>query len=334
MFEDFAVKILLHGVPRDNNFDDVKSQMLNELNSELQQFQDKSGLYANRPHIHKLEDINNNKSWQWHRMHSQHTKWLWKLAMRCCGKILGIGSAERTWHIVKLCKSGKRAHLSSKATDMQSTIFGNWATTKANARRQLLASKSIFTDTWVEEDFEKVSFGLYGIDSDELNKKVSSKPVRTFKAYKETWEKELLKKDDVVVQARFAAKYAGLVWEDPDNKMLLNRAANDLVFNSVRGHDRGWMVVGLFPTYDPRNVRSCDFDHWRINHELFGLIYEYYKKNRDPSIFVDVNPESLDEDGDWIYDHCGIEAAEQSRNREAGADDSGKTKKSKKRRRK
>ena len=29
--------------------------MLNELNSELQQFQDRTGVYANRPHIHPLD---------------------------------------------------------------------------------------------------------------------------------------------------------------------------------------------------------------------------------------------------------------------------------------
>jgi hypothetical protein len=89
-------------------------------------------------------------------------------------------------------------------------------------------------------------------------------------------------------------------------------------------------VVGLLPNYNPREVRSDDFQCWHINHQLFGMIYDYYSKNRDPSIFVDARPESFDEDGNWIYAYCGIEAAEESRKRAADPDGGGKKKSSKK----
>ena len=68
---------------------------------------------------------------------------------------------------------------------------------------------------------------------------------------------------------------------------------------------------------------------WQINHQLFGLIWECYTENRDPSVFVETKVDSFRDDGTWNFDCDGIAAAEAERKR--AADDGDKKPAAKKR---
>ena len=78
------------------------------------------------------------------------------------------------------------------------TLFGNYSSYKANIRREGHGPKEMFNDVWCEDDFIKASFSIYGVDSEELDTRVASKPVKRFKAYLENWEVAMMKKNDPV----------------------------------------------------------------------------------------------------------------------------------------
>ncbi len=60
----------------------------------------------------------------WHSYFSGHTKVLQKLACQVCSKVLGIGSAERSWKKFKGNMSAEQSKLSPKTAKMQATIAG------------------------------------------------------------------------------------------------------------------------------------------------------------------------------------------------------------------
>ena len=104
-----------------NNSDDGESKseedyignMINDFWTEFDEFHDKRGIYENREYIFKNHaDLVNNKVFIWHKKETLHyTKIFGAFACRVCSKILGIGSAERSWGDVKHLKVNKRAHL-------------------------------------------------------------------------------------------------------------------------------------------------------------------------------------------------------------------------------
>ena len=61
----------------------------------------------------------------WHKKESlRYTKEFGKFACQVTSKILGIGTAERSWEDVKHLKTNKRAHLLGERAKKQATIFG------------------------------------------------------------------------------------------------------------------------------------------------------------------------------------------------------------------
>ena len=99
--------------------------MLNMFWTEHDQFHSKIGPYGNRDHIWHSQDIIAGNSHFWQKKNLLHyTSILGRAACIVCSKILGIGSAERSWGDVKHLKTEKRAKLSGEAVKMQGTIFG------------------------------------------------------------------------------------------------------------------------------------------------------------------------------------------------------------------
>ena len=57
-----------------------------------------------------------------------------------------------------------------------------------------------------------------------------------------------------------------------------------------------WLLAGLPPNYDPNDGDDEELEHWPINHNLFGLIWEHYDDHPDPLfVFINTKPESFHE---------------------------------------
>ena len=90
---------------------------------EYKHFKNKSGKFGNIARWHSA-DVATGKSYLWHEKYSlPHTKVLGHVACRTTSKLLGIGSAERSWGDVKHLKSGKRSHLGAESTERQSVLY-------------------------------------------------------------------------------------------------------------------------------------------------------------------------------------------------------------------
>ena len=158
-----------------------------------------------------------------HVWHKQFTSPVYKvlgyIACRVTSKILGIGSAERSWGAVKHLKTDKRAQLSGETVKKQATLFGAACIEEARRRKSVKAAPDETNIIWDDQD---VAFDLklesWGVDVDDLRKKKI--PKRIFRAWEEDWELEIRKKQDVVNEARLVEKYKGLVIFDPDYKKM------------------------------------------------------------------------------------------------------------------
>ena len=189
---------------------DSRIEMVDTFWEEHSTFHSKTGPYANREHIWKSMDLENNQSHIWHMKNSlRFTKWLGKFACRVCSKILGIGSAERAWGDVKKIKTDRRAHLSAKATKMQATIYGRHCAEKAKFRRSTKADTETIA-FWDEDDFSDLGLGKYGMDQAEIEG--TKRTMRIFHAWFEDWEKAIFEKCDPVHNQRLVEKYGGLSW--------------------------------------------------------------------------------------------------------------------------
>lgn len=200
-----------------------------------------------------------------------------------------------------------------KKPKMQTSLYGNYcsflsAHRKSNKR---INSSAHYEPCWEDEDFTKSGFSVHKINY--VKEEKSTRPIRVSKAWLETWEVKLHKKDDAQVKYKLIHKYGGLFWKDPDNNDLLNEAdKDDMIFNKVRGLNRGWHVKGLHQ--DDKGV-EC-YDIWAFNYQLIGLIYS--------GVFVEIKPESFKEDGKWNFDDCGVAlAAQPEAEKEEGSDDDG-----------
>ena len=115
----------------------------------------KTGPFANKDRIWNSQDLVDNKTYMWHKKYSLDViKYLGKLACRVTSKIMGIGSAERSWGDVKHIKTGKRSHLSPEVTKMQATLYGARCCAEANIRHEnmLKATSGELTDAWGDMD--------------------------------------------------------------------------------------------------------------------------------------------------------------------------------------
>ena len=72
-----------------------------------------------KSHIWKVAEDPETLAYKWHQRKSlPYTEVLGKLACFVTSKILGIGSAERSWKHVKLNRQEQRSHLGAEATKM------------------------------------------------------------------------------------------------------------------------------------------------------------------------------------------------------------------------
>ena len=268
--------------------------MINDFWAEFDEFQDKLGIYENRDYIFKNhQDLLNDKVFLWHKKETLHyTKIFGAFACRVCSKILGIGSAERSWGDVKHLKVNKRSHLSGERVKKQATIFGTSCIELARYQ-QSQSLKDVSTvplRIWTDEDF---------ITEPEAVKE-NKKPKRIFKAYMEDWEHAAIMKRDLVNETKLLKKYGGLSWTDPDhNDVLLYADKKSLNWSRVTYHgknsinpgtykDGGFSVRAIGPNYDERDPENekKNVEPWSICETIIGEIAHYYRIHTNEGVLV------------------------------------------------
>ena len=278
--------------------EDKVGEMINKFWSEFHEFQTKEGAFEHREYIFKShEDLTNSRSFLWHKKESLvYTKIFGKFACRVCSKILGIGSAERSWGDVKFLKDNKRSHLSGDRVKKQATIFGasciELAKYKNSEKLKDVTSKPL--KTWSSDDFG--AFRTKG-----FVRKVEAKPRRIFKAYFEDWEKAAIVKEDVVNRSRLLTKYGGLTWMDADHdNAILYSCSKKLDWTPVSKKDGGgYCVRAISEAYDENDPdKEKHVEPWCINETLIEEISHYYKLNPDKGVLVVEEKNETDNDSD------------------------------------
>ncbi len=265
--------------------------LINDFWTEFEEFQSKTGVYKNREYIFKNHaDLLNSRVFIWHKKETlRFTNIFGRFACRVCSKILGIGSAERSWGDVKHLKVNKRSHLSGERVKKQATIFGTSCIELAKFQRMqdLKDVSTMPLKVWTDDDFK--------ICDDEVqDEEVVTKPRRIFKAFLEDWEQDAITKRDIVNEAKLLRKYGGLTWLDPDNDNVKLRAnKNSLHWTRVsKKNGGGYCVNAIGPNYDendPENFRHVE--PWLINDVLIGEISHYYRNNPDEGVVVEDSPD-------------------------------------------
>ncbi len=137
-----------------------------------------------RDYIWNSQHLREGSSHLWHKQYSVHsTTILGKVACRLTSKILGIGSAERSWGAVKHLKTDKRSHLGHLPTKMQSTLFGASCIEAARRRHKLCSGAPTTISIWADEDVE---FDLQLANWGTVIELPNQQPVHTFNAWVET----------------------------------------------------------------------------------------------------------------------------------------------------
>ena len=209
---------------------DITQTNLNKLVCEAVEahnfFQNKEGEYS-RP-IWESKFVDQQKSHRWHETYSaQEYSSFTKVASRVTSKILGIGSAERSWGDVKQLKNGKRSHLGNKKIEKNSIIYGQASLMKARIEQEYCPNTWDFSDL----DNERLIAELeeYMLDkkdptlnnSDESNDKCSeisdlfatslqSNNYKKVHMYEESDERKWIKKEDGSHWLHLVTKYKGL----------------------------------------------------------------------------------------------------------------------------
>jgi hypothetical protein len=174
---------------------------------------------------------------------------------------------------------------------MQSTVYGNHCKVKAKKREDAaLAANAFF---WDEADFSKLGLQKFGIDADEQLGRIS---VRCFKAWLEEWERDNIRKNHSVSEARLLEKYGGLRFYDDEGHFNVTICANDMCWSTVKGA-KGWCVKALKDSYDPKTNPDA-FQPWSIDYhtnDLHDVIAAYYEKHPEATVKI-INRH--DDDGD------------------------------------
>jgi hypothetical protein len=147
------------------------------------------------------------------------------------------------WGAVKHLKTGKRAKVGDEPLKKQATIFGAACIEKARSERASVeADPDRVYQVWTDED---VTFDLqlekWGTTIELL---VQLGPKRTFKGWLEDWELEIVKKNDVINEAKLLRKYGGLRWHDVDDDKMFVADSEEMIFHGGRS-GCGWCVKGI-----------------------------------------------------------------------------------------
>jgi len=300
-------KMMASGLADDS---DELAAIMNTFWDEFEQFKTKSGCYG-KSYIwsnSQNSDILTGASHFWHKKYSYcYTKVLGKFACRVCSKIVGIGSAERTWGTVKHLKTDKRAHLSPEAVEKQATIFGASCMTDAKIDRD----NSGPIKFWHDDDFDK-QFDMLALA------KPIPPPQRILKCYLEEWEKEHLFNKSDVSKAKFLRKYGGLEFDDLDNGVHFKISSKEMHFQRRSKNDAGGWCVNTTTTSDDSDEE--DYQPWSIFKDcaLHDCLAAYYKQHPEKNVRVVLLKEQIES----IEELVGTVARAHANTEENDSDDS------------
>ena len=183
-----------------------------------------------RDDIWDVPNVAEGRSHMWHDTYSLHqTEAFGFVACRTTSKVLGIGSAERSWGDVKHLRDGKRCNIGSGRLEKQAVCYTHSCLEKARIYRELKCkdcdNQREVQFGWEEMDkqFElQIDGWIRRKETHNLDLPVSkSAPLRIVKAYVEQWEIDhIMCRNDASVEQRYLSKYAGLHFYDPDEKKL------------------------------------------------------------------------------------------------------------------
>jgi len=175
-------------------------------------------------------------------------------------------------------------HLSGDRVKKQATIFGASCIEHAWLMRSK-ENQDVTTSPlkfWRDDDFKNC-------DSDEETKKQTKKQARTFNAFIEDWEKEAIRKRDVVNETKILKKYGGLTWQDINNDdVVLYSDCNMLHWSRLTKNGGGYCIIARDPEYredDPGNHKHTE--PWEITQDLIGQIAASYTEHKNEGVRVE-----------------------------------------------
>ncbi len=257
----------------------------------IDDFKNKTGIYE-EAHIWVTAANVDVPAYQWHKFYSNPEQTvLGRLACRVTSKILGIGSAERSWKKLKCVLSGNRSNMRSEVAKKQAAIAGIHA---QENNKQDKAEKAKAGLLWDDDDFKTLKMDALCLPLDVAPpEEVQRRTTRVFCAWIENWEKEKIKGNgDPVLEQRFKNKYCGLSWIDPDQP---RRKKNVLTahpdFVSLEKGDRGkksYELLACLPGYDDNVANEDQMDKWEVwyRETTIECIKEYYNKNKHLGVVV------------------------------------------------
>jgi hypothetical protein len=271
---------------------DVKAQITNKFWQEVMNFQTKTGPFLGRSAFHHTQhDLFAGTSYFWHKKETcRRTEVLGRLAARVSSKILGIGSAKRSWGDVKQLKSGKRSHLSADKVKKQATIFGASAMRIARSKRKVtigtMKTKYALAEKWFDDDLEET---LKLINPTP----VVTAPVRTqyFRAWMDPDDVVKRYINDTVAMYSILQKYGNLCWIDGEKKFRSDK--DKMRWNRVtKNNGGGWYLIAYddecyvpSQTYD-ENRDAGGIEETPITLDLISNIAEYHKSHPELDVIV------------------------------------------------
>mmetsp|Transcript_29159 Transcript_29159/g.69418 ORF Transcript_29159/g.69418 Transcript_29159/m.69418 type:complete len:526 (+) Transcript_29159:715-2292(+) len=257
------------------------SRLVDRFWSEYSDFTEKSGIMNYRI-MWDVADSHANEPHVWHKKYTvSRTKVLGKLACLVLSKILGTGSAERHWKLVKEVKSGQRVQTGVEKINKQVHIYGlnGQAKAKLQAKKQSMKGKM-----WEDADFDACKLDNYLSEINiELEARIKEGDTRLFRAWLETWEQEDVgPTGNNYFHARLVKKYGGLKWLDPDTGFSVRTAHPKMMYFHKERNNNGYHVLACMDGYDMDKVpaeQEDKYDVWTRNNDLFELIVEYYNNN-------------------------------------------------------
>ena len=147
-------------------------------------------VYGNES-IWNSKNISDGNSHLWHQKYSlPSTKVLGFVACRVTSKILGIGSAERSWGDVKTIKSGKRSALGSDISEKQSIVYKSACIEEARIGRTLSHTDSkdgSYNHYWNDE-YHAFDYQLYQWGVEKLFQNSDEAIIIELKFYIKDWD--------------------------------------------------------------------------------------------------------------------------------------------------
>ena len=282
-------------------------KLLDKFWTEHTAWKNGTGVFGGRDYIYQSDLCSKGLSHQWHLQYSvPYTEVFGYVACHVTSKPIGTGMSERVWKKVKIVDSRQHCgRMGTDAMEKQATLYGSAKMKK----HRLLGKYKVY-------DFSDLdaNLGLKEFETFEHERQLPQK--RTFNAWIEDWEKELLQKRNQKAEAKLLKKYKNLLFVDDNDNKLYEVAPENLEWKGSR-KERGWCVVAQPPGWkdgDDENLLQSR----AISAELITLIVKY---KQPANLQLEVIEKSNEDDTDTD------ESEEKSEEEEEEDEDEGETSK-------